>query len=559
MDSIGPILDVLDGQLGAAVWFPYVLLGVGVFFTFYLGVPQVRYFARAWGVLFGRHGRSDAEGDTSHFQALSTALSGTVGTGNLGGVALAIYLGGPAALFWMWATAFVGMTTKFVEVTISHKYRVKDDQGRIAGGPMYYMERGLPKLRLGGRSWHFGKWLAVFFAVATVLSTLGSGNMPQSNNMASGLETSFGIPMWVSGLALATALFLVIVGGIKRIAAVAGTVVPFMGVLYAFGALAVLVSNYEAVLPSFLSVFRDAFTGSAATGGFLGATFAYAFNRGVNRGLFSNEAGQGSAPIAHAAARADEPVSEGMVSILEPFIDTLVICSLTGLVILCSGVWTEKFETDFQAADTEFVEGVYRDDEPSDVAALFGYVNGLDAGVRGATGSFRVEAGRLAGAEITVLHNRSVADEVRVVADGAPYTGAIRIEDGRLETDVTLRGRSLLHSVPLTAEAFKRSFLGEYGQYAVTLGLVLFAFTTAVAWSYYGDRAMTYLFGTASVLPYRLVYVVAFFLATVMDTSVVWKLSAVTLALMALPNLLGIMLLRREMKEAIGEYWERFR
>ncbi len=559
MDSIGRLLDVLDGQLGAAVWFPYVLLGVGVFFTFYLGVPQVRYFARAWGVLFGRHGRSDAEGDTSHFQALSTALSGTVGTGNLGGVALAIYLGGPAALFWMWATAFVGMTTKFVEVTISHKYRVKDDQGRIAGGPMYYMERGLPKLRIGGRSWHFGKWLAVFFAVATVLSTLGSGNMPQSNNMASGLQTSFGIPMWVSGLALATALFLVIVGGIKRIAAVAGTVVPFMGVLYAFGALAVLVSNYEAVLPSFLSVFRDAFTGSAATGGFLGATFAYAFNRGVNRGLFSNEAGQGSAPIAHAAARADEPVSEGMVSILEPFIDTLVICSLTGLVILCSGVWTEKFETDFQAADTEFLEGVYRDDEPGDVAALFGYVNGLDAGVRGATGSFRVEAGRLAGAEITVLHNRSVAEEVRVVADGAPYTGAIRIEDGRLETDVTLRGRSLLHSVPLTAEAFKRSFLGEYGQYAVTLGLVLFAFTTAVAWSYYGDRAMTYLLGTASVLPYRLVYVLAFFLATVMDTSVVWKLSAVTLALMALPNLLGIMLLRKEMKEAIGEYWERFR
>lgn len=559
MDTVGRLLSVLDGHLGAAVWFPYVLLGVGVFFTIYLGVPQVRYFARAWGVLFGRHSRSDAEGDTSHFQALSTALSGTVGTGNLGGVALAIFLGGPAALFWMWATAFVGMTTKFVEVTISHKYRVKDDQGRIAGGPMYFMERGLPALRLGGRAWRFGKGLAAFFAVATVLSAIGSGNMPQSNNMASGLFTSFGIPMWVSGLVLATALFLVIVGGIKRIAAVAGTVVPFMGVLYAFGALAVLVSNHDAVLPSFLAVFRDAFTGSAASGGFLGAAFAYAFNRGVNRGLFSNEAGQGSAPIAHAAARADEPVSEGMVSILEPFIDTLVICSLTGLVILCSGVWTEKFETRFQSADTEFLAGVYTDTDPADVAVLFGHLNGIDEGIREASGSYRIEAGRLVGADVTVLHNRSVAEDVRFEADGEPYTGTVRIEGGRLETDVTLQGRSLLHSVPLTAEAFKRSFLGEYGQYGVTLGLVLFAFTTAVAWSYYGDRAMTYLFGTWSLLPYRLVYVAAFFLATVMDTSLVWKLSAVTLALMALPNLLGIMLLRREMKEAIAAYWERFR
>ena len=559
MDTVGRLLAVLDGHLGAAVWFPYVLLGVGVFFTIYLGVPQVRYFARAWGVLFGRYSRSDAEGDTSHFQALSTALSGTVGTGNLGGVALAIFLGGPAALFWMWATAFVGMTTKFVEVTISHKYRVKDDQGRIAGGPMYFMERGLPALRLGGRAWRFGKGLAVFFAVATVLSAIGSGNMPQSNNMASGLLTSFGIPMWVSGLVLATVLFLVIVGGIKRIAAVAGTVVPFMGVLYAFGALAVLVSNHEAVLPSFLAVFRDAFTGSAASGGFLGAAFAYAFNRGVNRGLFSNEAGQGSAPIAHAAARADEPVSEGMVSILEPFIDTLVICSLTGLVILSSGVWTEKFETRFQSADTEFLAGVYTDTDPADVAVLFGHLNGIDEGIREASGSYRIEGGRLVGADVTVLHNRSVAEHVRFEADGEPYTGTVRIEDGRLETDVTLHGRSLLHSVPLTAEAFKRSFFGEYGQYGVTLGLVLFAFTTAVAWSYYGDRAMTYLFGTRSLLPYRLVYVVAFFLATVMDTSLVWKLSAVTLALMALPNLLGIMLLRREMKEAIAAYWERFR
>lgn len=354
MSGLTEILQWLDSWLGAAFYFPWVLLGVGVFFTFYLGFPQIRFFPEAWRVLFGKKTPPDAEGDTTHFQSLATALSGTVGTGNIGGVAFAIFLGGPAALFWMWATAFVGMTTKFVEVTISHKYRVKDEQGRISGGPMYFMEHGLGM-----------KPLAIFFAVATVISALGSGNLPQSNNLASGLQASFGIPTWISGLVLALLLGAVILGGIRRIAAVTSKIVPIMGVIYALGALAVIVSNIENVVPAFLSVFEMAFTGSAAAGGFLGASFAYAFNRGVNRGLFSNEAGQGSAPIAHAAARADEPVSEGLVSILEPFIDTLIICTLTGLVILSSGVWMEKFENDFQSFDTEFVAGSYSEGRPS--------------------------------------------------------------------------------------------------------------------------------------------------------------------------------------------------
>ena len=558
MAAFEGFLHTLDGLLGAAVYFPWLLLLVGFFFTLYLGFPQIRYFKRAWEILSGRYTRPDAEGDTSHFQALSTALSGTVGTGNIGGVALAISLGGPAALFWMWATAFVGMTTKFVEVTISHKYRVKDDQGRIAGGPMYFMERALPlDLDLGGdRVLRFGKWLAVFFAIATILSTLGSGNMPQSNNMASGLNASFGIPTWVSGAVLATVLFLVIIGGIKWIARVASTIVPVMGVLYTIGAFAVIASNLDQVVPSFLAVFRDAFTGSAAGGGFLGASFAYAFNRGVNRGLFSNEAGQGSAPIAHAAARGDEPVSEGMVSLLEPFIDTLLICTLTGLVILSSGVWKEKFANAFQAFDTDFISGVYTDDNPADVKALFDHLHG-HAPLEAVDGTFDVVDGRLHGAAVTVLHNRSVAEDVVFLADGMPLTGEITIAEGVLVDDVAMHGKSLLHSVPLTAEAFKQSFLGDYGQYAVTLGLVLFAFSTAVAWSYYGDRAVTYLFGgsTAAVLPYRLLYVAAFFLATVVDTSLVWLVSAVTLALMALPNLFGIMLLAREMKATVRDYW----
>ena len=557
MDALSGFLNALDGVLGSAPWFPFALLGVGLLFTVYLGLPQIRFFRHAWRVLLGRESRTDAPGDTSHLQALSTALSGTVGTGNIGGVALALHLGGPAALFWMWMTAFVGMATKFVEVTISHKYRTTDSEGRIAGGPMYYMERGLGA-RFGERWKWAAKGMAVLFAVATVFSTLGSGNMPQSNNMASGLEASFGIPMWLSGALLAILLGLVIIGGIRRIATVATAIVPTMGVIYALGATAVIVTNADAILPSFAAVFSSAFSGSAAVGGFLGASFAYAFTKGVNRGLFSNEAGQGSAPIAHASAKTDEPVSEGMVSLLEPFIDTLVICTLTGLVILASGVWTEKFDTEFAPFDTAFVAGEWSDQNPEHVEALFRHLGSEGSAVLPASGAFAVVDGRLEeGAAVTVLHNRSVAEDVLFHRGGAPYTGEIRLVDGELATDVSVRGASLLHSVPLTAEAFKRSFVGDYGQYAVTVGLMLFAFSTAIAWSYYGDRSMTYLFGTASVLPYRIFYVLAFFLATIMDTSLVWLISAVTLVLMALPNLVGIVLFAPEMRREVRAYRKR--
>lgn len=548
MNAVENVLESLDSVLGAAWYFPYVLLGVGVFFTFYLGFPQIRYFNEAWRILLGRRTRPDAEGDTSHFQALTTALSGTVGTGNIGGVAFAIFLGGPAALFWMWATAFLGMTTKFVEVTISHKYRIKDENGQIAGGPMYYMERGL----------HM-KWLAIAFAAFTVISALGSGNLPQSNSLAAGVEASFGVPTWMTGLVLALLLGTVIIGGIRRIAAVTSKIVPFMGGLYTLGAFAVIASNIENVVPSFLSVFQSAFTGSAAAGGFLGASFAYAFNKGVNRGLFSNEAGQGSAPIAHAAARADEPASEGMVSLLEPFIDTLIICTLTGLVILSSGVWKEKFENDFQRFDTEFVEGEYLETNPEHVTLLFRHLDlnpPADDPVRSLNATLSVSNGSIVSPPSTVLHNRSIALDVVIEQAGMPYTGVAQVIAGKLQGDFNVRGKSLLHSVPLTTEAFKRSFLGDYGQYIVSVGLVLFAFSTAIAWSYYGDRAMTYLFGAKSVTPFRVVYVGSFFIAAIVDTTLVWLISAVTLALMALPNLFGIVLLRKEMKSSIDDYWQ---
>ena len=552
MSALTAALEFFDGLLGSAAYFPILLLGVGVFFTLYLGFPQLRFFNHAWAVLFGRFSKAEDPGDTSHFQALSTALSGTVGTGNIGGVAFAIFLGGPAALFWMWATAFVGMTTKFVEVSISHKYRKEDDQGFMVGGPMHYMEHGLNL-----------KWLAVFFAVATVISSFGSGNMPQANNMAAGIETSFAIPGYVTGGVLALLLGFVIVGGIKRIAAVAATLVPLMGILYTLGAIAVLITHYENVIPSFIAVFANAFTGSAAAGGFLGASFAYAFNRGVNRGLYSNEAGQGSAPIAHASARTKEPVAEGMVSILEPFIDTLVICTLTGLVILSSGVWKEKFDTQFSAFDTEIVMGQYHEDNPAHVRQLSAHLDLMPPAndpVRPYSGTVEVDNGRLDLTNITVLHNRSIAEDVQVTRDKASVDGVIRVEEGNVvDVNVTLSGKSLLHSVPLTARAFSSSFLGVYGEYLVTIGLVLFAFSTAIAWSYYGDRAVVYLVGTRWVMPYRLLYVAGFFIATIADTSLIWLISAITVALMTLPNLIGILLMRKEVKQMTQTYWQKIK
>ncbi|MEM6707889.1 MAG: sodium:alanine symporter family protein [Pseudomonadota bacterium] len=549
MIALEQFLSLLDSWLGSAQYFPMALLGVGLFLTIYLGAPQLRYFAEGWRVLFGRGRDRDqaAEGDTTHFQALATALSGTVGTGNIGGVAFAIFLGGPAALFWMWMTALIGMTTKFAEVTISHRYRRKDSAGFIVGGPMHYMEHALGM-----------KGLAVFFAIATVVSSFGTGSLPQSNNMAVALEQSFSIPSWVSGLAFALLLAGVILGGIRRIARVAAAVVPFMAVLYAVGALSVIAANIDNLVPSFLAVFKDAFTGSAAAGGFLGASFAYAFNRGVNRGLYSNEAGQGSAPIAHASARTKEPVSEGMVAILEPFIDTLVICTLTGMVILSSGVWTEKHENTFSRSDLMLIDGVYSDDTDADVTALYGALSGSQGAdvAQRLNGELRVEGGRVLG-DVTVLHARSVAEDVRVTLDGRPFSGTLPVDNGTFTAaaePVELNGRSLVHSAPLTIFAFQRGYLGGWGEYLVSVGLAFFAFSTALAWSYYGDRAVTYLLGVRWVMPYRLTYVVGFFLASIVDTSLIWLVSSITIALMTLPNLVGLVLMRREIKDLVDDY-----
>ncbi|MCK4921917.1 MAG: sodium:alanine symporter family protein [Bacteroidales bacterium] len=561
MQHINDFLLELDKYIGGHQWFVFLLLGTGLFFSIYLGFPQVRYFKHAFRIVRGKFDKKDDVGDTSHFQALTTALSGTVGTGNIAGVALAIHLGGPAALFWMLVTAMLGMTTKFVEVTISHKYRDILPDGSISGGPMYYMKKRLNITTKSGKLIKTGVWLGGFFAFATILSSFGTGSLPQINSISDSLFDTFGLNKIITGGVLAVLLGAVIIGGIKRIAKVTSTLVPAMALIYFLGALFVIFTNYENIIPSFLSIFKEAFTGSAAVGGFLGAGFAFTFNKGVNRGLFSNEAGQGSAPIAHSAAKAHEPVSEGMVAILEPFIDTIIICSLTGLVLLSSGVWNEKLENRFEDADLRVFAGQLDESSEQDIDMVKSYFMGADSELL-FDGKLMVENGEMEG-DVTIIHAHSFAENVKFSINKEDYTGAIYFKNGEIIRDSTksveIWGRSLIHSAPLTTQAFNRSFLGDYGQYIVSIGLLLFAFSTAISWSYYGGRAVTYLFGSKWVMAYRLVYVIAFFFAAFTDTTIVWNFSLITIAIMTVPNLIGILILRKDIKTTINKYWVDFR
>ena len=544
METFTAVLEFLTYWLVDQYWFPAFLIGSGVFFTVYLGFPQIKYFRHGWRILSGRYVKEDTKGETTPFQALTTALSGTVGTGNIGGVALAIFLGGPAAIFWMWVTAFFGMTTKFVEVTLAHKYRETLPDGSISGGPMYYIENGLNM-----------KWLAILFSVCLLLMCLGTGNMPQISSIAVVMNDTFNIPKFVTGAVLAALLWMVIIGGIKRIAQIASKLVPFMAFWYLVGSFAVIFSNYENIIPSLQSIFIHVFTPTAAVGGFLGASVAAALTRGVNRGLYSNEAGQGSAPIAHASSKTENPIEEGMVSILEPFIDTIVICTITGLVILSSGVWTEKFDNRFEESSMCYLDGIYGDSKQEDIKVLQDYILSC-SGPLAYSGSEEVANGKIVKNDITLMHNRSVSENVLYYnEDGALLNGLIVIEDGKLETnDLSINGDSLLLGADLTSKAFSRSVFGVYGQYIVAIGLLLFAFSTAIAWSYYGDRATVHLFGEGWILYYRIIYVGAFFTAAVIDTKIVWDIATVIGPIATVPNLLAILFLRKEIKKLDQEY-----
>lgn len=560
MQKVNGFLLQIDSYLGSHPWFIVMLLGTGLFFTLYLRFPQIRYFKHAVRVVKGKYDRKSDVGDTSHFQALATALSGTVGTGNIAGVALAIHLGGPAALFWMLVTAMIGMTTKFVEVTLSHKYREKTSDGSISGGPMYYMKKRLNIKLNNGKVIKTGTIMGIFFAGATILSSFGTGSLPQINSISNAMFATFGLNKVVTGAVLAVLLGFVIIGGIKRIAKVTEKLVPGMAIIYFLGAFAVLITNYENIIPSIVSIFSNVVSGSAATGGFLGASFAFVLKKGVGRGLFSNEAGQGSAPIAHAAARAHEPVSEGLVAILEPFIDTIIICTLTGLVLLSSGVWNEKLDNHFQYVDLEILAQEFSETDETDVKALYKHLNNKEQ-LATFNGSLEVIDGQIQD-KVTILHARSIAEEISVLKDDQPFTGQVDVVNGRVReelSEMSFVGKSLIHSAPLTTEAFKRGLFGHWGQYIVSIGLLLFAFSTAISWSYYGAMATTFLFGEKSVMIYRIIYVIAFFVASFTDTTIVWSISLITIVLMTLPNLIGLVSLRKEIKTTIKQYWIDFK
>ena len=550
MVAFNDFLLLLDGYLSGSWWFPAFLIGTGIFFTAYLGFPQFKFFSHGWRIVTGKYAKDDAKGETTPLEALTTAMSGAVGTGNIGGVALAIWIGGPAAIFWMWITAIFGMTTKFVEVTMAHKYRTTLSDGSISGGPMYYIEKSFNK-----------RWAGVLFAALMMICAIGSGNMPQINNIASVLDSTFSIPKLATGLILGIMLWLIISGGIKRIAKIASKLVPFMAVIYFGGALVVVLENYQNIIPSFHSIFSQVFSGSAAAGGFLGASFAMSLKLGVARGLYSNEAGQGSSPIAHASAKTEHSVEQGMVSILEPFIDTIVVCSVTALVILSSGAWIQKYENTFEKSSMAIFAGEYSESNSNDVEELGKYI--LDArkftnnttAVKNFSGNLPIANGEILQGDVTIFHNNSIAEDVTFYKNGSSFDGPLEVVNGEItDSSVTVKGKSLIHSAELTSKAFGSGVLGKYGEYIVAIGLLLFAFSTAIAWSYYGDRSTAYIFGENAVPWYRMIYVICFIAAAVIDTTVVWNIAYVVVALVTIPNLFALFILRKEMKEQVTSY-----
>lgn len=551
MNQFNDFLILLDSNLSGSWWFPALLIGTGIFFTIYLRFPQFRYFKSAIKIVSGKNRNTDSDGETTGFQALTTAMSGAIGTGNIGGVALAIWTGGPAAIFWMWITAIFGMTTKYVEVTLGHKYRTKLNDGSISGGPMYYIEQGLKM-----------KWVAILFAFLMMITAIGSGNMPQINNIALVMNSEFSVPKLFTGLFLGALLWIIIIGGIKRIASVASKIIPIMGLIYLGGALIILIENYQNIIPSFNAIFAQVFTGSAAVGGFLGASFAMSLKYGVARGLYSNEAGQGSSPIAHASSK-NKSIDQGVVSILEPFIDTIVVCSVTALVILSSGVWTQKFETTFSNTDMVILEGIYSDQKnpdgsyvyPDHIVELTKYVQSMNSEVSEFSGLISIVDGRLISSNITVINARSIAESIIVTTKNNDndkpnnlYTGNINVIDGKIVEPLIFKGKSLVSSAELTAKAFSQGILGQFGGKLVAIALLLFAFSTAITWCYYGDRSTAYIFGEKGVFWYRNFYVICFVLAAVIDTTVVWNIAYVVVALVSIPNLIALFVLRKEMK-----------
>ncbi len=526
------------------------LLGTGIFLTVRLGFVQLRHLGHGFAVTSGRYDDPSDPGDVSHFQALTTALSATVGIGNIAGAAWAIHWGGPGALFWMWMTALLGMATKFSEVTLAQRYREVEKpedapkwEGTVSGGPMYYIERGL------GPKW---RPLAIFFAIMLGTTAFLTGNAVQANTLADTMRSSFGIPNLVTGLVAAGIIAAVIIGGITRIGKVTGFLAPIMAAIYVVGAMTIILLNYDQLLPSFALIFREAFNPSAGVAGTGIGAILVTMNWGVDRGLFSNEAGQGSAPIAHAAAKTDEPVSEGVVGLVEPFIDTIVIVTMTALVIVMTGVWDERIPSELTMDGGDITYLIDHGNQMADEAPAPSQIN-----VAG--GAQLITAGEPAFAWHDVIVERFFTDE----AQTQPFSGVINPGVNALADDGTTY--SVLYAdapeggAPLTMLGFRRglSKIGDFGHYIVLISVLLFGISTAISWSYYGDRCATYLLGPRAVLPYKVVYILMHIAGALVAANVAWDLGDIFLSIVILPNLLALLLLSGEVRKLMDGYFER--
>lgn len=440
-------IEQLTADFVGIVWgIPLVILlvGSGILFTIYFGFPQIRFFKHAIDIILGKYDDPTNKGEISHFQALCAALSATVGLGNIAGVAVAISLGGPGAVFWLWVAGFIGMCTKFTEVTLALTYRDVTEKGTVHGGPMFVIKNALSK------KFYPIAWLYAFFAV---LSSFGAGNMFQSNQMAAVLKTSAGVPEWASGLVFCVGAYLILIGGIKRIGQVTEKLVPGMVGIYLLGAVWIIFKHYDMVPTMFAQIFSGAFAGTAAVGGFAGAAFKEVLIMGIRRASFSNEAGMGSSAMAHSAAKTT-PIQEGIVALLEPFIDTIIVCTITAIALLLTGAW---------------------------------YAEGVGAGSE------------------------------------------------------------------MTAYAFE-SVMGPTGRWIVTATVTLFAFSTMISWSYYGEQGVTFIFGDKYIPTYRYVFIIFIFIGAVTQLSIVLNLSDAVYGLLALPNIMACYMLLPKVKEILNDY-----
>jgi AGCS family alanine or glycine:cation symporter len=531
-------------------WLVALLLAAGIFTTFRMGWVQIRQLKHAINVIRGKYDDPADAGDINHFQALTTALSATVGIGNIGGVAIGIHYGGPGILFWLWVSGVFGMALKYAECTLSMHYRTFDKKGNASGGPMYYIERGL------GNKW---KWMAVLFAFLAIVCSFGSGNMNQANTVAISAADDFSIPDWISGLVLASLVALVILGGIKRIGAVSCRLMPFMTIIYITAALIILVMNGPRLPGVFREILEQAFRPEAKLGGAALGIWHFTMMWGIRRALFSNEAGQGSAPIAHAAAKTKEPVREGAVAMVGPLVDTIIVCTMTGLVIILAGVWDAKKDTKMFLepdkitimADPGFKinDSYLHDPDAEELAEFEGTVNVVDGKAEGLL--FEV--------------NHAFIDDVVLVEDGEPYSGPLTIEgtsvkgrDGE-SLGLDIAGKMLLSSSALTAWAFQESFkpIGSWGNLIVTFAVFLFALSTIISWSYYGDRCVQYLFGVKYVMLYRVIYCCFTYIGAVTALETVWAYGDLALGLMSAPNLIAIILLSPVVVKISKEYFSR--